>query len=338
MPRVTISALAGQLGLSKAAVSYALNGQPGISEVNRGRVLELAAELGWYPSSSARALSHARASVIGIVLSREPEMIGSEPYYMSVLAGIESVLSSADMSLLLRMTGSSGGADLAVYRRWDAERRVDGVILFDQTSPDPRLEVLAGLGLPFVLHGASEDTAGMAASTVDQSRDAMTLVQHLQSLGHRRIAYFCGPLSLVHEVRRREAVFRFAAEAGIEVLASQGDYTFESARVQTAQWLDTMDRPTAIVYGNDLMAMGGMAALRASGAVVPDDVSVMSWDDSIFCRISTPQVTALARDPEEQGKASARLLLSVIAGHAITSVPLGEGALVRRESTAAATR
>ena len=87
--RVTIGGLADRLGLSKASVSYALNGQPGVSAETRQRVLALAEELGWHPSSSARALSRARSDAIGIVLRRDPGLLGAEPYYMSLLAGVE---------------------------------------------------------------------------------------------------------------------------------------------------------------------------------------------------------------------------------------------------------
>ena len=131
MSRVTIGGLAEQLGLSKASVSYALNGQPGVSEETRRRVVDLATSLGWHPSSSARALSRSRTDSIGIVLRRDPELLGSEPYYMSLLAGVEGVLAETGKSLLLRMVGVSARDEVATYRRWSAEGRVDGVMLFD---------------------------------------------------------------------------------------------------------------------------------------------------------------------------------------------------------------
>jgi DNA-binding LacI/PurR family transcriptional regulator len=139
---VTIAGLADRLGLSKASVSYALNGLPGVSDETRERVLALAEELGWHPSSSARALSRARSDTIGIVLRRDPGLLGAEPYYMSLLAGVESELSETGQSLLLRMVGADTGQEVAAYRRWSAEARVDGVMLFDITFDDTRPRLL----------------------------------------------------------------------------------------------------------------------------------------------------------------------------------------------------
>ncbi|MFI5086263.1 MAG: LacI family DNA-binding transcriptional regulator [Actinomycetales bacterium] len=332
MGRVTISSLAGQLGLSKASVSYALNGQPGVSDRTRAKVLELAAELGWYPSATARALTNARTGAIGIVLSRDPELIGAEPYYMSLLAGIESVLSAAEMSLLLRMVGSGGARDLAVYERWAGERRVDGVIVLDLLEADPRPGLLAGLRLPFVLHGAS-GAVRYAATTVDQSADAGTIVDHLRGLGHRRIAHVTGPRTLLHERARLGAVGGHAQRAGMTVADAESDYAIDAAAAATRELLAGGHGMTAVIYGSDLMALGGIQALREGGLDVPADVSVVSWDDSILCRLGVPGVTALQRDPVDHGRRSARLLLDVIGGRAAENVPTGAGELIRRAST-----
>ncbi|MCZ2402851.1 LacI family DNA-binding transcriptional regulator [Paenarthrobacter sp. Z7-10] len=334
MNRVTIAGLAEQLGISKASVSYALNDQRGVSAETRQRVLALAQELGWYPSSSARALSHARTGAIGIVLSREPEMIGAEPYYMSLLAGIESVLGATDMSLLLRMVGTEGQRDLAVYERWAGERRVDGVILFDHLIGDPRLALLDRLALPYVLHGASVELPGATCTTVDQDEDAATLVTHLHELGHHRLAHVTGPRTLIHEKARLAAVLRHAGRHGMDVTDIESDYTLAGGAAATSALLAGASMPTAVIYGNDLMTMGGMTAFKLARVPVPDAVSVVSWDDSILCQLGSPAVTALQRNPQEQGRRSARLLLEVIAGRQPANVRAGAGVLVVRESSA----
>ena len=334
MSRVTITGLASKLGISKASVSYALNGQPGVSEETRKRVLALARELGWYPSSSARALSKSKAGAVGIVLSREPELISSEPYYMSLIAGIESVLIETETSLLLRVTGGQEGGDLAVYQRWAGERRVDGVILFDHLIDDPRPELLTRLGLPFVLHGASTNLPGTAATTVDQSADARTLVEHLHQLGHLEIGHVSGPLRLQHERLRREAVIAHSQEAAMHVVSAEADYTMDGAQRATEEMLARgTARPTAIIYGSDLMALGGLAGCRRTGLPVPEEVSVVSWDNSMLCSVSSPSITALQRDPFEQGRLSAGLLLDVIAGRGQESVVTPPSHLILRESS-----
>jgi DNA-binding LacI/PurR family transcriptional regulator len=342
--KVTIAGLAARLGISKASVSYALNGQPGVSGPTRARVLALAAELGWYPSSSARALSQSRSDAVGIVLARSPEEVGSESFYMTVLAGIEAVLSEHDLNLMLRMVTPQAdpGArrDLAVYTRWAGERRVDGVIVFDQVSGDPRLQLLAALRLPHVLVGAAEDaerTAFGANTTVDQGRDAATVVEALHGLGHRHFAYVSGPMALTHEAARWAGLLAAAGRLGMTTVTSPSDYTADDGGKATTAVIAGLaagspEFPTAVVYGNDLMAVGGLQALKRLGIAVPGQVSVLSWDDSLLCQLSSPGVAALARNTMDLGRRSAALLLDVMGGHRAADVAMPAGVLTVRES------
>lgn len=308
--RVTIGGLADRLGLSKASVSYALNGQPGVSEETRRRVLDLADELGWHPSSSARALSRARSDAIGIVLRRDPGLLGTEPYYMSLLAGVEAELAESGQSLLLRMVGASDGQDLAAYRRWSAEQRVDGVMLFDIVVGDPRPALLDELGLAFVLHGNDESVAPGRVLLYDAWGDARILVDHLHALGHRRILHLQGPAEFEHERERAEAIARFAAGHGMQATSEPSDYSMEAGeRIAAAHAADPS--LSALVTSNDLLALGAQAALSRAGR---DDVALVSWDDSLICRLGSRPLTALARFPEEQGRRATRMLLDELAG------------------------
>ncbi|MEY9953094.1 LacI family DNA-binding transcriptional regulator [Leifsonia sp. EB34] len=310
--RVTIGGLADRLGLSKASVSYALNGQPGVSDETRRRVLDLADSLGWHPSSSARALSRSRSDAIGIVLRRDPGLLGTEPYYMSLLAGVEAELAEGGQSLLLRMVGSSDGQDLAAYRRWSAEQRVDGVMLFDITVGDPRPALLDELGLAFVLHGSGRDEEAHPGRVLlyDAAGDARILIDHLYALGHRRILHLQGPAEFEHERERARAIARFAAERGMQATSEPSDYSMEAGERIAAAHAD--DRSlTAMVTSNDLLALGAQTALARAGR---DDVALASWDDSLVCRIGSRPLTALARFPEEQGRRATRMLLDELAG------------------------
>ncbi|WP_207344673.1 LacI family DNA-binding transcriptional regulator [Arthrobacter sp. E3] len=342
--KVTIKGLAERLGMSKASVSYALNGQPGVSDATRARVLALAAELGWYASSSARALSQSRSDAVGIVLARSPEEVGSESFYMNVLAGIEAVLSDHDMNLMLRMVapGPEPRRDLGVYRRWAGERRVDGVIVFDHTVDDPRPSMLAALGMPHVLVGAAVDaepSAFGANTTVDQGRDAGTVMEALHRLGHRHVAYVSGPQRLTHEAARAAGVHAHAARLGMTAAVSHSNYTADDGAKATIAVVAGVVPgsalfPTALVYGNDLMAMGGLRALKQLGLAVPGQVSVLSWDDSILCQLGSPSVAALARNTMDLGRRSAQLLLEAVAGHHCANAAMPAGVLQVRETLA----
>lgn len=185
--RVTISDLARRLDISKASVSYALNGRSGVSEETRQRVLSLAAELGFHPNSAAVALSASRARTIGIVIARDPALISTEAFYMRTLVGIEQYLNEVDSSLLLRLTGEEG-QDLDVLRRWSRQGRVDGFILFDEHNDDPRIPLLKELGVPCVVvsSNAPDDGVGRLISSPDQT--VTLLLDHLaeaRARGHR---------------------------------------------------------------------------------------------------------------------------------------------------------
>jgi DNA-binding LacI/PurR family transcriptional regulator len=308
---VTIAGLADRLGLSKASVSYALNGLPGVSDETRERVLALAEQLGWHPSSSARALSRARSDTIGIVLRRDPGLLGAEPYYMSLLAGVESELSETGQSLLLRMVGTDPGQDVAAYRRWSAEARVDGVMLFDLTFDDPRPRLLDELGLAYVLHGNRETISPGRVLLYDASADARLLVRHLAALGHRRALHIAGPAEFEHEHDRRQAVASVAREEGMEFVFASSDYSMEAGERVAAGIFADDSSLTAVLSSNDLLALGAQTALTRLGR---EDVAVVSWDDSLLCRLGSVPITALDRFPEEQGRRSTRMLLDQLAG------------------------
>ncbi len=343
--KVTISDLARRLGISKASVSYALNGQPGVSDSTRARTLDLARELGWYPSSSARALSQSRSEAVGIVLYRDPEQIGTEPFYMSILAGIEAVLGAHEMSLMLRMVDPRAVADkakrdLSVYERWAGERRVDGVILFDHVRDDPRPPLLDRFRLPYVRLGAGVDVPASARSSnvsVSQGADAKTVVEALHARGHRRIAFVSGPVELLHEERKVAEITAHAARLGMSVALSPSDYSADDGGLATVALMAGLvpgapEFPTAIIYGNDLMAVGGLQSLKRLGLGVPGQVSVVSWDDSILCRLSSPGVAALGRNVADLGRNAAVLLMDLIAGHEPRIIDAKPGVLRPRES------
>jgi DNA-binding LacI/PurR family transcriptional regulator len=333
MARVTIAHLAERLGVSKASVSYALNGRPGVSDETRARVLALAEELGWHPSSIARALSRSRTDAIGMVLRRDPALLGTEPYYMRLLEGVEDVLSRAGQSLLLRMVGTTDGRDIEVYERWAAERRVDGVIVLDRAVEDPRPGLLARLGLPFVLHGVLPGEEPGTERIEDQHRDAQLIVAHLHELGHRRIAHVTGPLALAHEVDRRDAIARECAARGMAVVFTEADYTYSDSEARVTELLTAAEPPSALVFSNDVMALAGLRVARR----LASEVALVSWDDSMLCQFAAPTITALERFPDQAGRRSARMLLAVIDGAPAAPMEPTPSELQVRQTSRAAT-
>jgi DNA-binding LacI/PurR family transcriptional regulator len=331
--RVTITDLARRLDISKASVSYALNGRAGVSEETRRRVLELAEELGFHPNSAAVALSASRTRTIGIVIARDPALISTEAFYMRTLVGIEQYLNEVDSSLLLRLTGEHG-EDLDVLRRWSRQGRVDGFILFDEHQQDPRITLLKELGIPSVVVSSNAPPDGVGRLISSPEETVTLLLDHLVALGHRDIAHVSGPFHFVHEQLRVQLFQEHAVRRGVRVRHYEGSYRYEDGADITRQVLTDSDRPTALVLGNDLMAVAALRVATELGTVVPDELSIVAWDDSPLCELARPGITAVDQQTMERGRAAADLLFRIAAGGSELHVQAPAGVLRPRESSA----
>ncbi|MBO0871923.1 MAG: LacI family DNA-binding transcriptional regulator [Pseudonocardia sp.] len=340
MQRPTIQDIARAAGVSKGAVSYALNGRPGVSEETRARILRIAEEIGWVPSSAARALSSDRAGAVGLVAVREPELVATEPYFMRMVAGVERTLAENGVALLLTVV-SDPASELDIYRLWWGSRRVDGMLLFDMRTRDPRPAWLRASGAPAVIIGAQRAYSGVCATRVSYQGTMAQAVGHLVELGHRRLARVSGPRSLEH-VRRRERDF---AEATTRLLGTtqpqvRTDYTAKAGVLATRALLARPghDRPTAIIYDNDVMAAASVATLAGEGLRVPADLAVLAWDDSPLCELVHPAVTAFTHDVMAEASQAADLLLARIETGSVTDRWLDPPRLTVRASTAGTSR
>jgi DNA-binding LacI/PurR family transcriptional regulator len=331
--RVTIRDIAERAGVSKGAVSYALNGRPGVSDDTRGRILSIARELGWYPNRAARALSAARADACGLVLARPAHTIALEPFFMEFLAGVESELSARSIALTIQLV-QDVEEEIAVYRRWWGEHRVDGVLLVDLRVEDPRVEEVVRLGLPAVVVGGPVENGLLPAVWHDEAAVVEEAVQYLAALGHTRLAHVTGVGDFVHTVQRIGAFERAAAERGLEGEVVQTDYSPEQGARATRKLLSAPEPPTAIVFDSDLLAVTGLGVAQQMGFAVPDDLSIVGWDDSLISQVVHPPLTALTRDIEGFGITATRQLLAAIDGVATGDLEADRGELTPRGSTA----
>ena len=181
--RTTIKDIAERAGVSKGAVSYALNGRPGVSDETRARILVIADELGWYPNRAARALSAARADACGFVLARPARTIALEPFFMEFIAGVESELATRSIALTLQLVRDVR-EEIAVYQRWYGEHRVDGVLVVDLRLDDPRVDELVRLGLPAVVVGGPLENRVLPAVWHDEAAVVTEAIRYLAALGH----------------------------------------------------------------------------------------------------------------------------------------------------------
>jgi DNA-binding LacI/PurR family transcriptional regulator len=331
--RVTIRDIAERAGVSKGAVSYALNGRPGVSEDTRTRILAIARELGWYPNRAARALSAARADACGLVLARPARTLALEPFFMEFIAGVESELASRAMALTIQLV-EDVESEIEVYRRWFGERRVDGVLVVDLRVDDPRVDELVRLGLPAVVVGGPVPRGALPAVWHDEGSAVEEAVRYLAALGHERVAHVAGVEEFVHTMQRIAAFRRVTAELGLRAEVATTDYSPESGARATRRLLSAPDRPTAMVFDSDLLAVTGLGVAQQMGFAVPDEISIVGWDDSLISQVVHPPLTAITRDIAAFGAATAQRLLTRIEDEAPGDVETVRGELTPRGSTA----
>ncbi|MFI7292647.1 LacI family DNA-binding transcriptional regulator [Streptomyces sp. NPDC050121] len=335
-PRVTIKDVAARAGVSKGAVSLAFNRKPGLSEATRDRIFAAARELGWEPNLTARSLSSSRVDVVGLAICRPARMLGLEPFYMEFVSGVESVLTEHSCSLLLRLVRTVE-EEVGLQESWWRGRQIGGSILVDFRADDPRVTAAERLGIPVVAVGHPSLTGSLTSVWTDDATAVTEAVRYLAALGHRRIARVGGAASLGHTMMRTaafDAAARSLGLAGAWQVAT--DYSGEAGARATRSLLTATppDRPTAIVYDNDIMAVAGLAVAAEMGLGVPGDVSLLAWDDSQLCRLTHPTLSAMSHDVHGFGAEAARTLFGVITGTGPGSHPVPTPVLTPRGSTA----
>ncbi|WP_019853930.1 LacI family DNA-binding transcriptional regulator [Actinopolyspora mortivallis] len=335
--RPTISDIAREAGVSTGAVSYALNNRPGVSESTRRRILEIAERLGWAPSSVARSLTGGRANAVGLVVDRPARVLGVEPYFMQLISGIQDALADGPTALLLQVTDDSA-AELAAYRRWWAEGRVDGVLLVDLRTEDPRLTLVRELGMPAVVLGEPAAQDELPCVWTDDEAAVVEVLEYLVALGHRRIVRVAGPEEFVHTQTRSAAFTDAARRLGLEeARIVPADYSDEAAARVTRRVLTGGRAPTALVFDNDVMAISALGVAQELGIAVPERLSLVAWDDSSLCELVRPALSAVRRPIAERGAAAVGLLLEILSGGSPRKVKTSDPELVPRSSTGPAT-
>lgn len=331
--RPTIADVARRAGVSTGAVSYALNGRPGVSKTTRDRIVQVADEVGWRPNISARSLIVSRANTVGLVLSRPADTLGIEPFFMRFIAGLQKELSSRQTALLLQVVENHAEA-VGAIRAWWSERRIDGVIITDLWRSDIRLAALEEMGIPAVLVGDPRSDSSAPAVWSDGAAGVSAVVDHLVGLGHRRIARVAGLADLDHTQIRTEAFGRAMKRhglSGLDVLVT--DYSGDEGAEATRQLLSRPEPPTAITFDNDIMAVAALGVARVLGISVPGQLSLVAGDDSQLCLLVHPTLTALSRDAAAFGAHAARRLLAEIDGQPAGDFQDTTACLVPRGST-----
>jgi DNA-binding LacI/PurR family transcriptional regulator len=329
----TINDVARAAGVSKGLVSLALNDRAGVAPETRTRILAAAKELGWHPNPSARSLTSKRAYALGLIVRRDPSIIEADPFFSAFIAGVETVLADRGQVLVLSVVPNVE-AEVKAYTRLAHDKRVDGFLITDLLSDDHRIRLIEHLGMHAVTLGEPNIDSTFPVVSRDYDQGIAALAEHLISLGHVRIAHVSGDERMLHGRLRKEQFERSMEAAGLHPVVVSTDFSPEQGAAATAALLDSAEPPTAIIYGNDPMAIAGMSVAHQRGLRLPDDLSVTGLDGSQIGTYVYPSLTTLKNDPTEWGLASATALLRLIEEGDARNVALPPAELVVRASTA----
>jgi DNA-binding LacI/PurR family transcriptional regulator len=299
----TILDVAEYAGVSKSLVSLVMRGSPRVSDEKRGAVLRAADELRYRPNAVARSLVQKRSSTIGVMLSDL-----HNPFFAEVVDGIEEEALSADYHALFSTGGRrADGESVAIEKL--LQLRTDGLILASVVLP--AREVLAAAAtVPVVLVARPSRWREVDSVTNDDREGARLAVDHLVGLGHRSIAHIGGGRGAGAGSRRTgyvEAMRRHGLADS--VLVAPGDFTEDGGAAGVASLLGSRKRPTAIFAANDLAAVGALQALAEHGLQVPEDVSLVGYDNIALAGLRRINLTTVDQPRRQMGATAVRLLL-----------------------------
>ncbi len=318
---LTLKQLGALAGVHASTVARVLNGDPEqrVSPEVRQRILALAAEHRYQPNRIARSLRTKRSAVIGALI---PDIVN--PFFALVFRGIEDALAKRDYTVILANTDDQPAREANGLAMMQG-RQVDGLILATARRCDPAIEALAEAKTPFVL--VNRHTEPITANTVapDDFGGAVTAVEYLLSLGHRRIAHIAGSDDVSTGYARQAgylaALKRHRAPHDPALLV-QGSYR-ETGGYEAMQRLLQLDHPpTAVFAVNDLAALGALRALREAGLSSPEQVSLIGFNDLTIATQTTPRLTTMRLPLHEMGELAAERLLAQVLGDVAPTAPI----------------
>ena len=297
------------------------------------KVEKAAKKLGYYPNLAASSLKDNRTFTFGVLI---PDLLN--PVFPPIIRGIQDSAEAAGYTIITANT------DDEQEKEWDAlrmmmGRSIEGVIIATARRDDPIVDECRQNGIPFVLVNRTVDREGVNAVIVDEDFGIRAVIDHLVDLGHKGIAHVAGPpqTSTGHRRAKVFSDYLHILNLPANMVESTAKFTIDEGKLATQRLLDRTDSFTAIIAGNDLLALGSMDALREANIRVPENVSVVGYDDMPFLERMDPALTTVHVPKYEMGSQATKALLEIVGGEDRNPVVLKmQPNLVVRDSTAMA--
>lgn len=307
---ITIKDIAKQAGVSHSTVSRALHSSPLLSDETVERIRQIANEMGYSPSAAARSLKTNRSQALGVIVSAI-----DDPFFGEILQGIEEIAQEHSYSMLIAASQRNPDRERAIVQDM-RERQVDGLIICSASFSAEQRRKLLEYGIPIVMvndQAAEEYRYSIYHDDVDGSRQ---VTRHLLELGHQRIAYLGNSLSgrttqdRLTGFRQEMAAARLNIpdEYAYEVPGGRPEDGFNASRY----FLDLPQRPTALFCFNDMLAIGMLTGLHNHGIRIPEDISLVGFDNIVFSAYTSPPLTTLDQPKRYIGAEAARLILNLL--------------------------
>lgn len=315
---VTIKDVARIAGVSPSTVSRVLSNHPKISPATVRKVREAMEELGYHPNIMAKSLVSKSTQTIGLVLPRSVENF-LNPFFSEVMRGMFAYANLAQYDVMMS-SANSRQEELEAVNRMIMGRRVDGIIMMAPRKSDPVIEKLLQHDFPFVLLGRSLEREDLLCVNNDNIKAALDATNHLISLGHKRIGFISGSPDMVVTEDRLEG-YRLALAAA--ALPCRGDWIIGEEMLQAGGFhalslmLNQPERPTAFVVIDDVIAFGFIRLLYEAGFRVPDDVSIISFNNIMLSELSNPPISTVDIGIYHLGYMTVQLLVRKITGEEI---------------------
>ncbi len=308
---VTLKQIASACGVSVATVSKALNHAPDIGAETADKIQRAARELGYYPNSAARALKTNRTYNIGVLFDDDTHVGLTHEYFSHVLNAVKNGVESRGYDVTF--ISKNIDPNRMGYLEHCKYRNVDGVVIANVDFADPAVLELVNSDIPLVTIDYTFDSRSAVIS--DNVQSMRSLVEYVYSMGHRKIALIHGEGTAV--TRSRVSSFRRTCwELGLAVpekYVIPGTYHDpKSSGRATRELLALEDRPTCILYPDDISLMGGMTEIEKHGLRIPEDISIVGFDGIPLSRVLRPMLTTLCQNSEALGTQAARLLIEAI--------------------------